>query len=32
VSCIPVNPQRVEDKETLWAKYRRLQVTAVSAG
>jgi ferredoxin len=25
VACIPVNPNHVEDKETLWAKYRRLQ-------
>jgi hypothetical protein len=25
VNCIPVNPDFVEDKETLWQKYRRLQ-------
>ena len=25
VNCIPVNPQFVEDHETLWQKYRRLQ-------
>ncbi len=25
VNCIPVNPDWVEDKETLWQKYRRLQ-------
>ena len=25
VACIPVNPQFIEDKETLWQKYRRLQ-------
>jgi hypothetical protein len=25
VACIPVNPQFVEDKETLWQKYRTLQ-------
>jgi len=28
VACIPVNPQFIEDKETLWQKYRRLQATA----
>jgi len=28
VACIPVNPQHVEDKETLWQKYRRLQALA----
>ena len=28
VACIPVNPQFVEDKETLWQKYRRLQALA----
>jgi ferredoxin len=28
VSCIPVNPAFVEDHETLWQKYRRLQVVA----
>ncbi|MDG5974946.1 4Fe-4S ferredoxin [Hydrogenophaga taeniospiralis CCUG 15921] len=25
VSCIPVNPQHVESRETLWQKYQRLQ-------
>ena len=25
VSCIPVDPQRIESKDSLWAKYRRLQ-------
>jgi hypothetical protein len=29
VACIPVNPQHVEDQETLWQKYRRLQATVV---
>jgi ferredoxin len=24
VACIPVNPQMVESRETLWQKYRRL--------
>lgn len=24
VECIPVDPAHVEDKDTLWAKYRRL--------
>jgi ferredoxin len=24
VDCIPVNPEHVESKESLWAKYRRL--------
>jgi ferredoxin len=24
VACIPVHPQRVEDRDTLWQKYRRL--------
>ena len=28
VACIPVNPQFVEDRETLWQKYRRLQAEA----
>ena len=32
VDCIPVNPAHVESKETLWAKYRRLQAEAVQAG
>ena len=25
VACIPVNPQQVESRETLWEKYHRLQ-------
>jgi len=25
VACIPVNPQHVETKETLFQKYQRLQ-------
>ena len=25
VACIPINPQFVEDNQTLWQKYRRLQ-------
>ena len=25
VACIPIHPQFVEDNETLWLKYRRLQ-------
>jgi ferredoxin len=28
VNCIPVNPQWVEDQESLWQKYRRLQAQA----
>jgi hypothetical protein len=33
VSCIPVDPARVESKDTLWARYRRLQgATAGAAG
>jgi ferredoxin len=28
VNCIPVNPAWVEDQETLWQKYRRLQSLA----
>jgi hypothetical protein len=24
VNCIPVNPEVVESRETLWQKYRRL--------
>jgi ferredoxin len=31
VDCIPVNPAHVESKETLWAKYRRLQQSASAA-
>jgi len=30
VACIPVNPERVEDRETLWQKYRRLTGQASS--
>ena len=29
VACIPVDPQHVEDRATLWQKYRRLQAGAV---
>jgi hypothetical protein len=25
VACIPINPAFIEDQETLWQKYRRLQ-------
>jgi len=32
VACIPVNPQWVESRETLWQKYRRLQLVAKSPG
>jgi len=32
VSCIPINPAYVEDKQTLWAKYRRLQGAAAASG
>jgi ferredoxin len=28
VACIPVDAANVESRETLWAKYRRLQVEA----
>ena len=28
VDCIPINPAHVESKESLWAKYRRLQQAA----
>jgi hypothetical protein len=28
VACIPIHPDFVEDKETLWQKYRRLQAAA----
>ena len=31
VACIPVHPDFVEDKESLWSKYRRLQA-ATSVG
>ncbi|HEX2544268.1 MAG TPA: YfhL family 4Fe-4S dicluster ferredoxin [Ramlibacter sp.] len=30
VACIPVNPQRVESRESLWQKYRRLVATNVT--
>ena len=26
VACIPVDPQHVESRETLWQKFQRLQV------
>ena len=32
VACIPVNPAFVEDQETLWQKYRRLQSSIKPAG
>ena len=32
VNCIPVNSQWVEDKESLWRKYRRLQLLIPSPG
>lgn len=28
VACIPINPARIEDRETLWQKYRRLMAEA----
>jgi hypothetical protein len=28
VNCIPVNPGHVENQETLWQKYQRLQASA----
>ena len=28
VSCIPLDPRQVESRDTLWAKYRQLQVEA----
>ncbi|KGM39433.1 ferredoxin [Aquabacterium sp. NJ1] len=28
VECIPVNPDHVESKDQLWAKFRRLQAQA----
>jgi hypothetical protein len=30
VNCIPVDPQHVESKESLWEKYRRLQAAAAA--
>ncbi|TSE36723.1 Ferredoxin [Tepidimonas fonticaldi] len=32
VSCIPVNPDHAEDRETLWQKYRRLQAAKAAPG
>ncbi len=32
VACIPVDPAHVEDRETLWQKYRRLQARGDEAG
>ena len=29
VNCIPVDPASIESKESLWAKYRRLQAQAL---
>jgi ferredoxin len=31
VSCIPIHPEHVESKESLWAKYRRLRDEAKAA-
>ncbi len=31
VACIPVNPEVVEGKESLWRKYRRLQAQSAVA-
>ena len=31
VACIPLDPANVESRETLWAKYRRLQAEAEAA-
>ena len=28
VACIPVNPQHIESRETLWQKYQRLTAAA----
>jgi len=28
VECIPIHPQHIESRETLWQKYQRLQQTA----
>jgi ferredoxin len=30
VACIPIHPEFIEDKETLWQKYRRLQAASPS--
>ena len=32
VNCIPVNPQWLESKETLWQKFQRLQAQKPGAG
>lgn len=32
VACIPVNPDFVEDKDSLWRKYRLLQSALPAAG
>jgi ferredoxin len=32
VECIPVNPEHVETREQLWAKYLRLQAGAAPGG
>ncbi|WP_334154274.1 YfhL family 4Fe-4S dicluster ferredoxin [Tepidimonas sp.] len=32
VSCIPLNPNHTEDRETLWQKYRRLQAAKAALG
>ncbi len=31
VSCIPVDPSRIEPRDSLWAKYRGLQAAAGAA-
>ena len=31
VACIPLNPQRVESREALWAKYRALVGSGAAA-
>jgi ferredoxin len=31
VACIPVDPDRTESHETLWARFRRLQAEAMPA-
>ena len=31
VACIPINPEHIEDRETLWQKYRRLTAQAHDA-
>ena len=31
VSCIPVNPEWVENRETLWQKYQSLQAKPITA-